>query len=152
MLDLFKEFKTLTALLAERNIDYALCGGLAMAVYGTPRATIDIDLLIQRESLNAVKALSHTLGYIKEALPMKFADGAIEISRLSKFDEESGDLLTLDLLLVTPAIQTVWDSRKEIEWENGKIRVVSREGLIALKSLRGSGQDLDDIKNLREHD
>ena len=42
------------------------------------------------ESLKAVKSLVHTLGYIKEALPKKFAKGAIEISRLAKFDEERG--------------------------------------------------------------
>jgi hypothetical protein len=34
-------------------------------------------------------------------------------------------------------------------WELGNITVVSPEGLIALKSLRGSGRDQDDIKQLR---
>ncbi|MBA2703729.1 MAG: hypothetical protein H0U60_07745 [Blastocatellia bacterium] len=34
------------------------------------------------------------------------------------------------------------------EWEGNKPTVVSPKGLITLKRLRGSGQDLDDIKAL----
>ena len=63
---------------------------------------------------------------------------------------QSGDLFSLDFLLVTPEIDSVWRSRREVEWEEGKLWLVSREALITLKSLRGSGQDLDDIKKLKE--
>jgi hypothetical protein len=124
-----------------------------MAVHGIPRATVDIGLLILAESLEAVTALAGGLGYTLEAEPMRFAGGAIEIHRLSKPDPDSGDVLILDLLLVTPAIKDVWETRIEVEWEHDKLRVVSREGLITLKSLRRSGQDLDDIDHLKErHD
>ena len=59
-------------------------------------------------------------------------------------------MLSLDLLQVTPALLPVWESRKEVAWENGTLWVVSRDGLITLKSMRGSGQDLDDIRRLNE--
>jgi hypothetical protein len=150
MLDLFDEFNKVITLLAEHTIDYALCGGLALAVYGIPRATIDIDLLIMPESLETVVPLVRELGYKKEALPMRFTDRGIEIRRVSKIDPDSGDILMLDLLLVTPAILPVWKSRKEVAWEHGTLWVVSRDGLIALKSLRGSGQDLEDISRLKK--
>ena len=150
MLDLFDEFNKLVARFVERNIDYALCGGLALAVYGIPRATIDIDLMIQPRSLETVLTLVRELGYIKEALPMRFGNQEIEIRRISKFDNESGDMLSLDLLQVTPALLPVWESRKEVAWENGTLWVVSRDGLITLKSMRGSGQDLHDIRRLIE--
>jgi len=52
------------------------------------------------------------------------------------------------MLLVIPAIQEIWDSRVEADVEGGTISVVSREGLIALKRLRSSGTDLDDIAKL----
>lgn len=150
MLDLFDEFQALLAGLSERQIAYALCGGLAMAVYGIPRATLDIDLLIPDKSQDAVLDVARKLGYTFEAQKMSFARGMIKIRRVSKLDSKSGDVLTLDLLVVTPAIRKVWESRIEVEWEKGKLWVVSREGLIALKSLRASGQDLDDIKCLEE--
>jgi len=150
MLDLYDEFNKVVTLLAEHTIDYALCGGLALAVYGIPRATIDIDLLIMPESLETVMPLARELGYKKETLPMRFTDRGIEIRRVSKIDQDSGDILMLDLLLVTPAILPVWKSRKEVVWEHGTLWVVSRDGLMALKSLRGSGQDLEDISRLKK--
>jgi hypothetical protein len=60
------------------------------------------------------------------------------------------DFLTLDLLLVTPALREVWASRSTVSWEGGELPVVSREGLIAMKRLRNSGQDQDDIASLEQ--
>jgi hypothetical protein len=150
MLDLYEELKALVGQLNEAKINYALCGGLALALYGIPRATVDIDILIEKESLDQVQALTRGLGYIIKAEPMTFAKGAIEIRRVSKIDPEGGDLLSMDFLLVTPEIRQIWKSRKEAGWEEGKLWVISREGLIRLKSLRGNAQDLDDIQKLKE--
>ena len=148
MLDLFDEFKLVVATLEAHAVDYALCGGLAMAVYGVPRATIDIDLLVPPATLDAVIALAEALGYTFAAKPMTFANGAIQIRRISKI--AAGDVLMLDLLLVTPEIRSVWDARITVHWEYQTLKVVSRNGLIMLKSLRRSGQDLDDIQRLQE--
>ena len=150
MLDLYEELRILVGKLQESKIEYALCGGLALAVYGLPRATIDIDLLITKDSLPDVQTIAQELRYTLKATPLEFAKGVIEIHRVSKIDPESGDLFSLDFLLVTPEIDSVWRSRREVEWEDGKLWLVSREGLITLKSLRGSGQDLDDIQRLKE--
>jgi hypothetical protein len=152
MLDLFDEFRTLIAALESDAVDYAVCGGLAMAIHALPRATVDIDLLIRKDDLPEVMRIANDLGYRFEAAPMRFHRGDVEIHRVSKIDPESGDTLTLDLLLVTSATAGAWESRQALAWEGGIIRVVSREGLIALKSLRGSGQDLDDIALLNEGD
>jgi len=150
MLDITDELRALAAKLDEQNIEYALCGGMAMAVHNRPRFTIDIDLLIQEESLTGAMAVAESLGYNIRGKDLSFANGAVEIRRLSKIDADAGDLLTVDFLLVTPQIREAWDSRVESEWEGGKLSVVSPAGLIALKQLRNSGQDLDDIKALNE--
>jgi hypothetical protein len=150
MFDLYYEFRTLIAALDEQEISYALCGGIAMAVYDRARATIDIDLLILSESLDKVVAIATALGYTIRGLEMTFSNGAIEIPRVSKIDKESGQLLSLDLLLVTPEVQQIWDSRVEADWEDGTLSVVSREGLIGLKKMRGSPQDQADISALME--
>lgn len=150
MFDLYEELKALISALDEKGIDYALCGGLAMAVHGSPRATVDIDLLALEERLEEAKSVARTLGYTIEAMPMTFARGVVEIRRLSKIDPDTGIVLSLDLLLVTPQILDVWESRSQVAWESGRFWVVSRPGLIALKSLRSSAQDLADIERLRE--
>ena len=150
MFDLYEEFNSIVAALEEHGIDYAVCGGLAMAVHGLPRATVDIDLLILGESVEEVRGLARTLGYTIEAFPMTFSRGAVEIRRLSKIDRDTGIVLSLDLLLVTPEIVEIWQSRTEVAWEAGSLWVVSRRGLMALKSLRSSAQDLADIERLKE--
>lgn len=147
-MDLVDELRKLTAGFDEHNIDYALCGGMAMAVYGLARATIDIDLLIPSDSLDQVLSIAETLGYNIRGKDMSFANATIEIRRVSKIDPRDGELLPLDLLLVTPSILPVWESRVEADWEGGKLSVVSASGLIALKQIRGSEQDLVDIKAL----
>ena len=149
MIDITDELKKLVANLENQDIDYALCGGMAMAVHQLPRMTVDIDLVIEPESVDAVMAIASRLGYTIRGMDMSFAQGAVEIRRISKIDAEAGDLLSLDFLLVTPEIRSAWEDRIEVSWEGGNLKVVSREGLIHLKSLRRSGQDLDDIEALK---
>jgi hypothetical protein len=152
MIDIVDELRALVTKLDQHHIEYALCGGMAMAVHQIPRMTIDIDLLITQESQASVMVIAKELGYTIRGMDMTFAGGAVEIRRVSKIDPEAGDLLSLDFLLVTKDIRAVWDSRIKSEWEGGTLSVVSREGLIALKQLRRSGQDLDDIKALEHGD
>jgi hypothetical protein len=150
MSSLLKEFVTFTETLNRLQIDYAICGGWAMAIHGLPRATIDIDLLVLADDLEKVWKTAQNLGYDVEGLPLHFHDGAIEIRRISRVDKESKRLFTIDFLLVTAALEDVWDNRELIEWEDGKTWTVSREGLIKLKTISGREQDLLDVKNLKE--
>ena len=150
MLDLYEELRKLIAEFDRHQIDYALCGGIALAIYDHPRATVDIDLLILSESLGEVIAFAAELDYTIRGLDMRFAGGAIEIRRVSKIDSETGIVLSLDLLIVTAETKNIWNSRVQADWEDGKLSVVSREGLIALKKLGGRPQDLADISALME--
>lgn len=149
MIDITDELRALTAVLDTHEVDYALCGGMAMAVHGFARTTIDIDLLILSDALDDVLTIAKSLDYNIRGEDMSFANGAVEMRRVSKIDPDDGELLSLDLLLVTPDIIESWESRLEAEWEGRKLSVVSAKGLIALKQLRGSDQDLVDIKALR---
>jgi hypothetical protein len=123
-----------------------------MAVWAFPRATVDIDILIEPRSVPSVEEVGESLGYTIKARPMSFSSGAIEIRRLSKVDPVGGDVLMLDLLLVTPLLKDVWEGRTRVEWAGGSIAVVSREGLVKLKTFRSSGTDLDDIRRLEEEE
>lgn len=149
MLSLYDELKGLTLALTASGIEYAVCGGLAMAIHTLPRATVDMDLLVLTDDLDQVLQIARARGYTLSAKPMTFAQGQVEMHRVSKLDPDIGDVLILDLLMVTPELRPVWEDRQEILWEGETLQVVSREGLIALKTLRLSGQDIDDIKRLR---
>jgi len=74
---------------------------------------------------------------------------ALLLQRLSKIDKATGEYFVLDLLMVTPEIESAWDDRKIVAWEGYSLKVVSPQGMILLKSLRNSGQDKEDIEYLR---
>jgi len=148
-MDILDELKKLIAKLNEKDIEYALCGGLAMAIYALPRATLDIDILIEGTSLEIAHRAVHDLGFTFNAAPMEFHGGKVHIHRVSKIEPGTGETLVLDFLIVTPDIKSAWDTRTKVNWEYGDISVVSPEGLILLKSFRRSGQDQDDIDFLR---
>ena len=150
MIDVYAELKEIINALAENNIEYAVCGGWAMAIHGVPRATIDIDLLVLAESLDEVFRIAKARNYWLKAEPMSFKDGQIEIRRISKIDNQTSFVLTLDCLIVTPELKEIWQTRLTLPLENGTVSVVSREGLIKLKTLSGRTQDLADIEKLRE--
>ena len=150
MSNLLDEFVNLTETLNRQNIDYAICGGWAMAIHGLPRATVYIDLLVLADDLDKVWRAAQNLGYDIEGLPLHFHEGVIEIRRISKIDKDSKRLFTIDFLLVTERLKEVWEKRELIEWEDRKTWTVSREGLIKLKTISGREQDLLDIKKLQE--
>ena len=81
---------------------------------------------------------------------MNFDGGATRIRRISKVDPNDGEVLMLDLLLVTPQFQHVWDTRRELQWKEHGLWVVSPRGLIDMKTSRSSPIDLADIEKLRD--
>jgi len=150
MADIFDEFQHLIKILNDKKIDYAVCGGWAMAIHGAPRATVDIDLLVQTERLSEVWEIAENLGYWVEGLPLSFDGGTIEIRRISKIDSETKTLFTIDFLLVTEGLKRVWETRENIDFEDDKVWTVSREGLIFMKRISGRHKDLGDIESLAE--
>src|SRR5437588_9318536 len=108
-----------------------------MTIHGFPRATVDIDVMVLADDLAAAWRVAEDLGYNVEGRPLHFHDGAIDIRRISKCDAPTKVLFTIDFLLVTEATQNIWRDREDVEWEDGTISTVSREGLIQLKRLSG---------------
>jgi hypothetical protein len=152
LLDLLEEFRALVSALDEAHVEFAVCGALAVAIHARPRATLDIDLLLPREQLDGARSVARQLGYRIEAGPMVVRKGVMEMHRSSKPDPETGDLISVDFLLVTPALAEAWRARERVAWAHGTLPVVSRAGLVLMKRLRGSGLDLDDIRALEGGD
>lgn len=146
MSKLIEEFGALVDAFNRCEIEFALCGGLAVAAHGLVRATQDIDLLIREESLDAAFAAAAELGYDIRGLDISFKQPTVEIRRVSKIAGE--DLISLDLLLVTPPVEDVWEGREDREFAGRPLAVVSREGLIKMKRQAGRPQDLADIERL----
>jgi hypothetical protein len=81
---------------------------------------------------------------------LSFDRRIIEIRRISKIDQESKTLFTINFLLVTEGLRQVWKTRENIDFEDDKVWTVSREGLIFMKKLSGRHKDLGYIESLEE--
>jgi hypothetical protein len=147
--DLNEELLALLGALDRDAVDYALIGGLAVAVWGAPRFTQDIDLLVLRPDVDRAKAAARQCGFTLESFPMEFKDGT-ELQRVSKL--AAGEHLMVDFMIVSPSLQPMWDSRRRIPFEGGALSVVSRESLIAMKTAAGRQQDLLDVEKLKDLD
>ncbi|MBK7932079.1 MAG: nucleotidyltransferase [Acidobacteria bacterium] len=143
---LVEELLQLVAEFNDREIEFALCGGLAVAAHGFTRATQDIDFLIREESLERAYEAAAKVGFDIRGLDMSFKERTVEIRRVSKIVGE--DVISLDLLLVTQHVEDVWEEREWKEVEGEVIPIVSRNGLIKMKRQAGRSQDLTDIERL----
>ena len=130
------------------RIDYAVCGGLAMAIHGHARATQDLDILLIEDQLEQVIDIAKGLGFTISAGWLEFGHGAVRMFRVSKVDPEHHDVIPLDLLVVTPDLEAVWAGRTQIETERGIVWTVAPSGLIHMKKISGRKQDLADIEKL----
>lgn len=151
MATLLDELSQLISALDENGIEYAVCGGLSLAIHGFARATLDIDILIQPESLEKAYKVGAENGFDIRGLDISFKERAVEIRRVSKIDD-TGEVLSLDLLLVTPFVQDVWETRETIDFLGKRLSVVSLTGLIKMKRLAGRPQDLADIARLENEE
>lgn len=151
MTTLLDELSQIISALEGGGIEYAVCGGLALTIHGFPRATFDIDVLIRPESLEKAYEIAAEFEYDIRGLDMSFKERAVEIRRVSKIDSD-GEVLSLDLLLVTPKVEDVWETRETLIWQDKTLWIVSRDGLIKMKELAGRDKDLIDIGRLKNEE
>jgi hypothetical protein len=150
-LDLIAELEALVEVFDRERVEYALCGGLAVAIHGHPRATMDIDVLIRGDQLQSAMRAAKTTGFDIPARKMVFglrAGKPREMQRLSKLDPDTNELMSLDLMVVGPVLQDVWDDRIAVTWRARTVSVVSRSGLATMKRLAARPQDLADLAAL----
>ena len=149
MKSLLEQLKEILDTFKANDIPYALCGGIAVNVYGHPRTTKDIDFLVLEEDIEKIYQALEKIGFLFRAGPIPFGWGTEtyrELYRISKPDSKA--ILTVDLLIVTPIFQDVWQTKQTFEWMEKTITVVSLEGLAKMKWLGGRYQDLADLENL----
>lgn len=144
------EFLAVLDALREAGIDYAVCGGWAVGIHGFPRATRDIDLLVQEEDVEQIKEVLRPTGFTLSSGRISFKVGTPQEQRLYRISKVvDDDLLMLDLMVVTPFLQGAWETREQYQFEDRLVAVVGLEGLIEMKETAGRPNDLRDIDELK---
>lgn len=73
MFDLYEELSAIVDALESGGLEYAVCGGIAMAVHGFTRATEDIDLFLPAENVtsNDWRGRMNQVDYSDRAITMR---------------------------------------------------------------------------------
>ena len=138
------------------RIPYAIVGGFGVALHGVVRATVDIDLVLNRKERDYKKAemALNRIG-LESRLPLKaeevfrFREEYIRNRNLIAWSFHNPDRPSqlVDLVLT----HDLKEFRVErVKVRNRSIRVASKEDLIRMKTGTGRRQDREDVRVLKE--
>ena len=148
-MNLYDAFFDVARQLQQRQIDYVVVGGIALAFHDVPRLTKDIDILINPDDLEAVRQVLEELGYHASAPPWTFRKTRVTLHRFLKIEEPA--YVFIDILVGHEAhYQVIIERALEEPWADGVVRFASKEDLIWMKRQRGSDQDQVDIRRLED--
>ena len=140
------DFEELLKLLEENNVEYLVVGGYAVAFYGYPRFTKDIDIFynLEKGNINRIKSSLIAFGFPEEALPDELFT---EKGNIIKFGIEP---VRIDLLNEIDGVRFDEIVNEKVRGRYGKVEIsfISRKDLIANKRASGRIQDLADIEKL----
>jgi hypothetical protein len=112
---------TLVRRFSQRGIDFAFIGGVALALHGLPRATKDVDFIVDRGSADEVDALLLTIGFER-------------LQRSDTFGNYLLGPLRVDLLFTKGAhTQGMLQRARVVNTSGGSGKLVCAEDLIGLK-------------------
>ncbi|MEH0155340.1 nucleotidyl transferase AbiEii/AbiGii toxin family protein [Limibacter armeniacum] len=151
------EYTSLFKRLYEEEVEYLVCGGLAVNIYGIPRMTADIDLLIKFDEENVArfnKAIQ-SLDFAPR-LPLQLSELTDEKARQEmissrnliaySFYNTRLNYMNIDVLIDVPlSFDGMWKAREKRRIEDIEVYIVSLEDLIKLKEYANRTQDQQDI-------
>lgn len=134
------------ASLNSHDVQYLVIGGIAVVLYGVPRATFDLDILIRPDRENAARLLEALLAAGLATAELTTADEVLA-NEITVFK----DRVRIDVQTATPGLtfEEAWRRREKMEYHGASFFVVSREDLIASKRAAGRQVDLQDVQMLQ---
>ena len=146
-MDLPQDFVDLLAEFARADVRFLVIGGYAVGAHGRPRATKDLDLVLEPltgdvrnracAALVAFGAPPHVVQALQEAGPAQvvwFGTPPLRVDLLSSVG-------SLDF-------EAAWQRRLDLLASEVAVHVVGLEDLMALKQASGRPQDLADMRAL----
>ncbi len=149
-LELHRDFKEFIESFLSHQVDFMIIGGYAVAAYGRPRYTGDIDFFVQKSPENAqriVKALHAFFGPLPEIREENF----LEDDRMSQFGLEP---LRIDILVHIKGIDfdDAYPRRSIIHHAGIDLPFICLSDLRINKKATGRGKDLIDLGLLEDID
>ncbi|MBT5709123.1 MAG: hypothetical protein HOI66_22615 [Verrucomicrobia bacterium] len=151
MVDLVGELNLIVNTLEESGLEYALCGDIAVAIHGYPRATRDIDFIIKPEDLPAIRQAIKHIGFTIDGGVMSLKEGTDHEFRLWRVSRRAGaEIFTIDFILVRSWLLDIWEQRQQFVLSDRTLTAVNLEGLRKMKTVGARPQDVADLDRLND--
>ena len=141
-----QDFSEFLKLLNDHNVEYLLIGGFAVAIYGYPRATADMDVWVARNQLNAERLVMclRAFGFDTPNLSVELFQDPERIIQMGEAPLRIEILTDIDGVQFEDCI-----GRAEQQDIDGVVvPVISLDDLKINKLASGRAKDLDDLENL----
>ena len=148
--------------LADADVDYVLVGGLAVALHGYPRVTMDVDVVLAMDEENLQRFIDCAKAAgLQPVIPVSI-DSLARPELLDQWYKEKGMLAfglrhpaamaTVIDVLIKPVIPYAQLRRDAVLVAVGPltIPVASIDHLVAMKTGTGRSKDLLDIEELKK--
>ena len=136
--DVFRSFQ-------KHEVKYVVIGGIAAILHGVPRATFDLDILIEATPDNAQRLLNALLdaGLGTAALT---SPGDVLANEITIFK----DRVRVDVQTSTPGLlfADAWSRRKTVTYQGQEFFILSKDDLVRSKRAAGRPVDLEDARLL----
>ncbi len=129
----------------KHEVKYVVIGGIASVLHGVPRATFDLDILIEATPLNAERLLEALIEAGLGTASLITAEGLLA-HEITIFK----DRVRVDVQTHTPGVEfeEVWKKRETMNFQGQEFYILSKEDLIASKRAAGREVDLEDVRLL----
>lgn len=143
------QLQSIFASFQKNDVRYLVIGGIAAVLYGVPRATFDLDVLIEPTLENA-KRLLQAMGEAGLGTASLASADEVLSTEITIFT----DRIRLDVQTSTPGIvfDEAWQRRVTMNYKGQALEVVSLADLIASKRASGRDVDLEDVRILTSKD
>jgi hypothetical protein len=146
---MFQEYRDLLSAFNAHGVKYLIVGGYAVSFHAQPRATKDIDLLIQASPANATAVYAALAEFGAPLLDIRAEDLA-DPANFFMFGKEP---LGVDILPEIPGVDfnTAWERRVEsvVDKQSGLTAFfISKQDLISAKVAAGRARDLADVEEI----
>lgn len=148
MIHLPRDFKELLQLLNLKKVKYLIIGGYAVALYGYPRATGDMDIWIAISKNNA-KKLVEALREFGFNLPQLKEEIFLKERKNIKMGQPP---LRVEIITSIDGVEfkKCYKNKKVVTIDNIKMNFISLEDLKKNKKASARYKDLDDLQHLEK--
>ncbi|MBI4237236.1 MAG: nucleotidyltransferase [Deltaproteobacteria bacterium] len=146
MIQLPPDFSEFLKLLNVHGVKYLLIGGYAVAYYGYPRATADMDVWIAIDPTNAEKMCEAVRAFGMSGAMLK-ADLFLEQDKIVRMGVPP---LRLEILTTISGVtfDEAYAARQSVQIAGTPVSLISKEHLIQNKRASARHKDLADVEQL----